>query len=189
MLLSDKEILDRSIQSNMIRPFCLNQVSRDVVSWGVGSYGYDIRIGNEFEIFSMTPPIGVVDPKNFDRKLLKNITADTGERVLIPPNTSLLGKSVEYVNIPRDILGVCIGKSTYARCGLIVNVTPLEPEWEGIITIEVSNLTPFTSCIYAGEGIMQVIFLKGSQTCETSYADRNGKYQRQLSITFPTVSK
>lgn len=185
MVLSDREIRERSRNDDMIYPFEGGQVkrfgSKDVISYGTSSYGYDARMSNEFKIFTNVNH-SVVDPKNFDEKSYVDII---GDEVIIPPNSFLLGRTVEYFKIPRDILTICLGKSTYARCGLIVNVTPLEPEWEGHVTIEISNTTPLPAKVYAGEGICQFLFFKGSTPCETSYADRKGKYQGQTGVTLP----
>ena len=185
MVLSDREIRELSRNGNMISPFEGGQVkrfgSKDVISYGTSSYGYDARMSNEFKIFTNVNH-SIVDPKNFDEGSYVDVISD---EVIIPPNSFLLGRTVEYFKIPRDILTICLGKSTYARCGLIVNVTPLEPEWEGHVTIEISNTTPLPAKIYAGEGICQFLFLKGSMPCETSYADRKGKYQGQTGVTLP----
>lgn len=174
----------REMASNgMIEPFNENQVREGVISYGVGSYGFDMRIADEFKIFTNINNT-IVDPKNFDPKSFVEFKGDT---CIIPPNSFVLGYSVEYFKIPRDVLVICLGKSTYARCGLVVNVTPLEPEWEGHVTIEVSNTTPLPAKIYANEGIAQLIFLGGSEPCQTSYADKAGKYQAQKGITLPRM--
>lgn len=167
----------------MIEPFHESQVRGGVISFGVSSYGYDMRIADEFKIFTNINNT-IVDPKNFDPRSLVNFH---GETCIIPPNSFVLGHSVEYFRIPRDVLVICLGKSTYARCGIVVNVTPLEPEWEGHVTIEISNTTPLPARIYANEGIAQLIFLGCSEICGTSYADKAGKYQAQKGITLPKL--
>lgn len=187
MILSDREIAFRS-KMGMITPFLDSPVSevdgRGVISYGVTSYGYDARVSNEFKVFVNTYPLTVVDPKKFDSRAVVDITVD---ELILPPNSFALGRTVERFKIPRDILVVCIGKSTYARCGLIVNITPLEPEWEGYVTIEISNTTPLPARVYAFEGICQLIFLKASLGCGLSYKDKKGKYQNQVGITLPKV--
>ena len=167
----------------MIEPFHEDQVGGGVISFGVSSYGYDMRIADEFKIFTNINNT-IVDPKNFDPRSFVNYS---GETCIIPPNSFVLGRSVEYFRIPRDVLVICLGKSTYARCGIVVNVTPLEPEWEGHVTIEISNTTPLPARIYANEGIAQLIFLGSSEICATSYADKSGKYQAQKGITLPKL--
>jgi dCTP deaminase len=162
------------------------------VSYGLSSYGYDVRVGTRFKIFTPTPPTGgvtVVDPKRFTDELFVDVDTDkTGsDHVIVPPNSFALAETIESFSIPRDVLAICVGKSTYARCGIIVNVTPLEPEWRGKITIEISNTTPLPARIYANEGIAQLIFLKGERTCAISYADKHGKYQDQIGLTLPKV--
>src|SRR3954467_368338 len=166
-----------------IEPFAEGSLRPGVISFGVSSYGYDVRVGRKFKIFT-NARCAVVDPKNFDPASFVDIE---GDDCLIPPNSFALAETVEYLEIPRDILGVCVGKSTYARCGIIVNVTPLEPEWRGRVTIEISNTTPLPAKIYAGEGIAQFLFLKGDAVCRTSYADKKGKYQDQKGLTLPFV--
>jgi dCTP deaminase len=178
MLLSDKEIREQI----KITPFEENKKRPGVISYGLSSYGYDFRIGRKFKIFSNVHT-AFIDPKKFSTKCFEEIESDC---CIIPPNSFVLGESVERVEMPPDVLAICVGKSTYARCGIIVNVTPLEPAWVGKITIEISNTTPLPAVIYADEGIMQVIFLKG-QRCEVNYASKNGKYQNQLGITLPIV--
>jgi dCTP deaminase len=170
----------------MIEPFCEAQVRKtesggSIISYGLSSYGYDLRVSNEFKVFTNVFNT-MVDPKAFDEKSFVDIETDI---CIVPPNSFALARSVEYFRIPRDVLTICLGKSTYARCGIIVNVTPLEPEWEGHVTLEISNTTPLPARIYAQEGLAQVIFLAASETCETSYADRAGKYMRQTGITIP----
>lgn len=183
MVLSDKEIRELAKSNQMIAPFEDGQVRNGVISYGVSSYGYDFRIADEFKIFTNVNN-ALVDPKRFDSKSFVDFK---GAECIIPPNSFALGKSVEYFKIPRNVLCVCLGKSTYARCGIVVNVTPLEPEWEGYITVEISNTTPLPAKIYANEGICQVLFFKGSEICETSYADKKGKYQGQQDLTLPKI--
>ncbi len=169
----------------MIEPFADNQVRKGVISYGVSSYGYDMRVAREFKIFTNVHNT-VVDPKNFDGKSFVEFEGDV---CIVPPNSFALARSVEYFRIPRTVLTVCVGKSTYARCGIITNVTPFEPEWEGTVTLEISNTTPLPAKIYANEGIAQVLFFEADadDICETSYGDRKGKYQSQRGITLPTV--
>jgi dCTP deaminase len=166
-----------------IDPFAEGSLRTGVISYGVTSYGYDVRVGRKFKIFT-NARCAVVDPKNFDPASFVDIE---GDYCLIPPNSFALAETVEYLEIPRDVLGVCVGKSTYARCGIIVNVTPLEPEWRGKVTIEISNTTPLPAKIYAGEGIAQILFYRGEAVCRTSYADKKGKYQDQKGLTLPFV--
>lgn len=168
---------------NMIEPFAESQVRNGVISYGVSSYGYDIRVADEFKIFTNVFS-AVVDPKAFDPKSMVDFK---GEVCIIPPNSFALARTVEYFRIPRNVLTVCVGKSTYARCGIIVNVTPFEPEWEGFVTLEISNTTPLPAKIYANEGIAQVLFFEGDEQCEVSYADKKGKYQKQQSIVLPKL--
>ncbi len=156
------------------------------ISYGVSSYGYDVRVGVQFKIFTNVNS-EVVDPKSFSPRSFVDVDASKAGYVLIPPNSFALCETVEYFEIPRDMLAICVGKSTYARCGIIVNVTPLEPEWKGRVTIEISNTTPLPAKIYANEGIAQIIFLRGEQVCRTSYADKSGKYQDQPGLTLPRV--
>ncbi|HSQ28149.1 MAG TPA: dCTP deaminase [Anaerolineales bacterium] len=170
-------------EHRMIEPFEENQVRNGVISYGVSSYGYDIRVANEFKIFTNVFS-AVVDPKHFDPKSMVDYQGDV---CVIPPNSFALARTVEYFRIPRGVLTVCLGKSTYARCGIIVNVTPFEPEWEGFVTLEISNTTPLPAKIYANEGIAQVLFFEGDEVCETSYADKKGKYQAQQSIVLPKI--
>ncbi|HVY70782.1 MAG TPA: dCTP deaminase [Verrucomicrobiae bacterium] len=185
-LLSDREIRQLAVEQKMIEPFVEKQVRRPegqaaVISFGLSSYGYDLRVADEFKVFTNVFN-SLVDPKHFDPKSFVDVR---GETCVIPPNSFALARSVERFKLPRDLLAICLGKSTYARCGIIVNVTPFEPEWEGHVTIEISNTTPLPAKIYANEGIAQVLFLRASQVCETSYADRGGKYQGQSGITLP----
>lgn len=170
-------------EHRMIEPFEENQVRNGVISYGVSSYGYDIRVANEFKIFTNVYS-AIVDPKHFDPKSMVDYQGDV---CVIPPNSFALARTVEYFRIPRGVLTVCLGKSTYARCGIIVNVTPFEPEWEGFVTLEISNTTPLPAKIYANEGIAQVLFFEGDEVCETSYADKKGKYQAQQSIVLPKL--
>ncbi len=179
-VLSDKEI--RRLKG-MIEPFSEEQVREGVISYGLSSYGYDIRIAPEFKIFTNVNNV-IIDPKGFVGGEFVDFTGDV---CIIPPNSFALGRSIEYIKMPRDLLAICLGKSSYARCGIIVNVTPLEPEWEGHITIEISNTTPLPAKIYANEGIAQLIFLKADEVCEVSYKDKKGKYQGQKGITLPRV--
>ena len=172
-------------KEGMIEPFEARQVRESngnrIISYGTSSYGYDVRCSNEFKIFTNVHSV-VVDPKNFDDKSFVNITSDV---CIIPPNSFALARTVEYFRIPRNILTICLGKSTYARCGIIVNVTPLEPEWEGHVTLEFSNTTPLPAKIYANEGVAQMLFFESDEVCDTSYADRGGKYQGQTGVTLP----
>jgi dCTP deaminase len=167
----------------MIQPFEEKQVRAGGISYGVSSYGYDIRIANEFKIFTNINNT-IVDPKEFDTKSFVDFKGDV---CVIPPNSFALGKSVEFFKIPRNVMTICVGKSTYARCGIITNVTPFEPEWEGFVTLEISNTTPLPAKIYANEGIAQVLFFESDEPCETSYADKKGKYQSQVGITLPKI--
>jgi dCTP deaminase len=167
----------------MILPFEGSQVSDGVISYGLSSYGYDIRVANDFKIFTNVYS-AVVDPKDFD---INSMVDFEGDVCVIPPNSFALARTVEYFRIPRTVLTVCVGKSTYARCGIIVNVTPFEPEWEGYVTLEISNTTPLPAKIYANEGIAQVLFFEADEECETSYADKKGKYQKQQSIVLPKM--
>jgi dCTP deaminase len=170
-------------EHHMIDPFSDSQVRNGVISYGVSSYGYDIRVADEFKIFTNVYS-AVVDPKHFDPKSMVDYN---GEVCVIPPNSFALARTVEYFRIPRKVLTVCLGKSTYARCGIIVNVTPFEPEWEGFVTLEISNTTPLPARIYANEGIAQVLFFEADEECEISYADKKGKYQSQQSIVLPKL--
>ncbi len=172
-----------ALERGMIEPFEDRQIREGVISYGLSSYGYDIRVADEFKIFTNINNT-VVDPKNFDARSFVDVKA---EICIIPPNSFALAKTVEYFRIPRDVLTVCVGKSTYARCGLIVNVTPFEPEWEGYVTLEISNTTPLPAKIYAHEGIAQVLFFQSDEVCEVSYADKKGKYQAQQGLTLPRL--
>ena len=186
-ILCDTQIRD----SVRIVPFADNAKRPGTVSFGVSSYGYDVRVGTKFKVFTNATSGGtaIVDPKAFTSDLFITIdTAETGrDHIVIPPNSFALAETVEEIRVPRDILAICVGKSTYARCGIIVNVTPLEPEWRGKVTIEISNTTPLPAKIYANEGIAQMVFLKADRVCATSYADKKGKYQDQAGLTLPMV--
>lgn len=184
---SDKWIRRMAEQQRMIEPFEPNQVKHNhggpIVSYGTSSYSYDLRCSEEFKIFTNINST-IVDPKSFDAKSFVDFK---GEVCIIPPNSFALARTIEYFRIPRNVLTICLGKSTYARCGIIVNVTPLEPEWEGHVTLEFSNTTPLPAKIYANEGVAQVIFIEGDEVCETSYKDRGGKYQGQQGVTLPKI--
>ena len=168
-------------REGMIDPFEEPQVREGTISYGLSSYGYDIRIADSFKIFTNVFNT-VVDPKSFDSKSFVDFQGDV---CVIPPNSFALGRSIEYFRIPRDVMTICVGKSTYARCGIITNVTPFEPEWEGFVTLEISNTTPLPAKIYAHEGVAQMLFLQSDEVCETSYKDRGGKYQGQRGVTLP----
>ncbi|MBI5194765.1 MAG: dCTP deaminase [Nitrospirae bacterium] len=170
-------------EKGMITPFAENQVREGVISYGISAYGYDMRITDKFKIFTNVNS-AIIDPKKFDPNSLIDFK---GNVCIIPPNSFVLATSVEYFHIPRDVIVICLGKSTYARCGIVVNVTPLEPEWEGHVTIEISNTTPLPAKIYANEGIAQVIFLGAEEMCRVSYKDKAGKYQAQKGITLPKI--
>ncbi|MCS7252675.1 MAG: dCTP deaminase [Armatimonadota bacterium] len=172
-----------ALEHGMIEPFEEKQVTKGVISYGLSSYGYDMRIADEFLIFTNAYST-VVDPKSFDER---SFVRHSGEYCIIPPNSFVLGRSVEYFRIPRNVITITLGKSTYARCGIIVNVTPFEPEWEGYATLEISNTTPLPAKVYAGEGIAQVIFIEADGVCEVSYADKKGRYQKQQTIVLPKV--
>jgi dCTP deaminase len=182
---SDKWIRRMVAEHGLIDPFESDQIRETdghrVISFGTSSYGYDIRCADEFKIFTNINS-AIVDPKNFDNNSFVDLRSDV---CIIPPNSFALARTVEYFRIPRNVLTICLGKSTYARCGIIVNVTPLEPEWEGHVTLEFSNTTPLPARIYANEGVAQVIFLESDEVCETSYADRDGKYMQQRGVTLP----
>jgi dCTP deaminase len=181
----DQWIREMCLNHHMIEPFSAEQVrqidNKKIISYGLSSYGYDVRCSNEFKIFTNVNSAWV-DPKAFDEKSFIDVQADI---CIIPPNSFVLTRTIEYFHIPRHIMTICLGKSTYARCGIIVNVTPLEPEWEGNVTLELSNTTPLPAKIYANEGIAQIIFLESDQICEVSYKDRGGKYQGQQGVTLP----
>ena len=180
-VLSDKWIKKTVKQKGMIRPFVSKQVRKGKISFGLSSYGYDARVSNEFKIFTNVNS-GIVDPKVFKKE---SFVTKIGKECIIPPNSFALARTVEYFRIPRNVLTICLGKSTYARCGIIVNVTPLEPEWEGHVTLEFSNTTNLPAKIYAGEGVAQMIFFESDEDCEVSYKDRGGKYQGQTGVTLP----
>ena len=178
---SDTWIRKMALEQGMIDPFEDRQVRAGVISYGLSSYGYDIRVADEFKVFTNINTT-VIDPKAFDPRSFVDLKTDV---CIVPPNSFALARTVEYFRIPRDVLTVCLGKSTYARCGIIVNVTPFEPEWEGTATLEISNTTPLPAKIYAHEGIAQVLFFQSDQLCEVSYRDKRGKYQAQLEVTLP----
>ena len=180
---SDRWIRKMAQEHDMISPFNEKQMRDGVISYGLSSYGYDLRVADEFKIFTNVN-FATVDPKNFDERSFVTIQS---ECCIVPPNSFALARSVEYFKIPRDVLAICVGKSTYARCGIIVNVTPFEPEWEGFVTLEISNTTPLPAKIYANEGLCQILFLQSDEPCEVSYADRKGKYQRQTGIVLPKM--
>ena len=182
-LMSDRWITRMAAEQRMIEPFEQSQVSAGVISYGVSSYGYDMRVAREFRIFTNVLN-SIVDPKNFDPKSFVEFEGDV---CIVPPNSFALARSVEYFRIPRNILTVTVGKSTYARCGIITNVTPFEPEWEGYATLEISNTTTLPARIYANEGIAQLVFFEADEACEVSYADKKGKYQAQVGVTLPRL--
>jgi len=180
---ADKWIKKMALEEDMIRPFVESQVRENVVSFGLSSYGYDVRIANEYKIFTNLNST-IVDPKQFDPKSFVDFQGDV---CIVPPNSFALGRTVEYFKIPRQVLTICVGKSTYARCGIITNVTPLEPGWEGHVTLEVSNTTPLPAKIYSGEGIAQILFFESDEECLSSYRDKKGKYQGQVGVTLPKL--
>jgi dCTP deaminase len=180
---ADRWIRQMAREHGMIEPFVDGQVREGVVSYGLSSYGYDIRVADEFKVFTNINNT-VIDPKNFDPRSFVDIKSDV---CIVPPNSFALARTIEYFRIPRDVLTVCLGKSTYARCGIIVNVTPFEPEWEGYVTLEISNTTPLPAKIYANEGLAQVLFFQSDEPCERSYADKKGKYQKQFGVTLPKI--
>jgi dCTP deaminase len=180
---NDRWIARMAREHGMIDPFEERQVRDGVISYGVSSYGYDIRVADEFRIFTNVNT-SIVDPKEFDPRSLVEVESDV---CIIPPNSFALARTVEYFRIPRNIITVCVGKSTYARCGIICNVTPFEPEWEGFATLEISNTTPLPAKVYANEGIAQVLFLEADEECEISYADKKGKYQSQTGVVLPRL--
>lgn len=182
-VMPDSWIRKQAIEKGMILPFEEKQVRAGVISYGLSSYGYDARVSDDFKIFTNIDS-AIVDPKDFSHKGFVDRKTDV---CIIPPNSFVLAQTVEYFKIPRDVLVVCVGKSTYARCGIIVNVTPLEPEWEGHVTLEFSNTTPLPAKIYANEGACQFLFLKGDSICETSYLDKKGKYMGQQGVTLPKI--
>ena len=183
MIKSDKWIKRMARDHGLIEPFVDIQMRSGVISFGLSSYGYDIRVADEFKVFTNVFNT-VVDPKSFDPRSFVDIKADA---CIVPPNSFALARTIEYFRIPRDILTICLGKSTYARCGIIVNVTPFEPEWEGTVTLEISNTTPLPARIYANEGIAQVLFFQSDEPCEVSYADKKGKYLKQRGVTLPKI--
>ena len=178
---SDRWIKEMSIKNDMISPFVDESIKKGEISYGLSSYGYDIRVSNEYKIFTNVNN-SIVDPKNFDSKSFIDFEGDV---CIVPPNSFALARSIEYFKIPRNVLTICLGKSTYARCGIIVNVTPFEPEWEGHVTLEISNTTPLPAKIYSNEGLCQVLFFESDEDCKTSYKDKLGKYQSQKGITLP----
>ncbi len=180
---SDGWIRKMSVEHGMIQPFVDSQVRKGVISYGLSSYGYDARVADEFKIFTNIHST-VVDPKDFNPKSFVDFRGDV---CVVPPNSFALARTVEYFKIPRNVITVCVGKSSYARCGIIMNVTPFEPEWEGYATLEISNTTPLPARIYANEGIVQVLFLESDESCITSYADKKGKYQAQTGVTLPRI--
>jgi len=182
-VLSDKWIKEMVRTNNMISPFENKQVRDNKISYGLSSFGYDARVSNEFKIFTNVNS-EIIDPKNFKQN---NFISKNGEECIIPPNSFVLSSTVEYFKIPNDVMVICLGKSTYARCGIIVNVTPLEPSWEGNVTLEFSNTTPLPAKIYANEGAAQFIFLKGNEKPDITYADRKGKYMKQSGVTLPKI--
>ena len=182
-IMPDSWIKKMATEKNMIEPFVAEQNKKGVISYGVSSYGYDARVSDEFKVFTNVNN-ALVDPKNFSEESFIERKADS---CIIPPNSFVLARTVEYFKIPRDVLVICLGKSTYARCGIIVNVTPLEPEWEGHVTLEFSNTTPLPARIYANEGACQFLFLKGDSTCDVSYLERSGKYMKQRGVTLPKL--
>lgn len=179
----DKWIRKMAVEHRMIEPFVDSQIRDNAISFGLSSYGYDMRISDEFRIFTNINNT-IVDPKNFDSR---SFVVFKGDVCIIPPNSFALARTVEYIRIPRNIMTICVGKSTYARCGIITNVTPLEPGWEGHVTLEVSNTTPLPAKIYANEGIAQILFFESDEQCEISYADKRGKYQGQTGVTLPKL--
>ena len=180
---SDNWIKKMALENKMIEPFTDKQTTEGAISYGVSSYGYDIRVTDEFKVFTDVFNT-VVDPKDFNEKSFVSMITD---ECIIPPNSFALARTVEYFRIPKNVITVCLGKSTYARCGIIVNVTPFEPEWEGHVTLEISNTTPLPAKIYANEGIAQVLFFEGDEQCDVTYADKKGKYQKQTGITLPRM--
>lgn len=179
----DRWIREMAINHRMIEPFEPSQIRKGVISYGTSSYGYDIRVANEYKIFTNIYS-AVVDPKQFDPRSMVDFVGDI---CVIPPNSFALARTIEYFRIPKNVLTICLGKSTYARCGIIVNVTPFEPEWEGYVTLEISNTTPLPARIYSNEGIAQVLFFEGDEPCEMTYAQKKGKYQGQQSIVLPKL--
>ena len=181
----DRWIKEMANEYGMIEPFEEEQVRNGKISYGLSSFGYDIRVSDEYKIFTNVNN-SIVDPKNFDANSFVDYKGDV---CIIPPNSFALARSVEYFKIPRDVISICVGKSTYARCGIIVNVTPFEPEWEGYVTLEISNTTPLAAKIYSNEGLCQVLFFQSDEKCQTSYKDKEGKYQHQSGITLPRMKE
>lgn len=184
MIKSDRWIKKMAIENSMINPFSEKQIGKGVISYGVSSYGYDIRLADEFKIPDLKSSF--IDPKRISEDDWKFLKSDS---ILLKPNSFILGRSVEHFKIPRRVTGICLGKSTYARCGIVVNVTPLEPEWEGFLTISIANTSSYPVKLYAGEGIAQIIFIESDEECEVSYRDKKGKYQEQKGIVLPKVEK
>ena len=182
---SDRWIEKMSLEHKMISPFENEQIRGGLISYGLSSFGYDIRVSDEYKIFTNINN-SIVDPKKFDEKSFIDFKGDV---CIVPPNSFALARSIEYFKIPRDVLTICVGKSTYARCGIIVNVTPFEPEWEGYVTLEISNTTPLPAKIYSNEGLCQVLFFQSNEKCRISYKDKAGKYQNQQGITLPKIKK
>ncbi len=180
---ADKWIKKMALEHGMIDPFVATQVREKVISYGLSSYGYDVRIAKEYKIFTNLNST-IVDPKEFDPQSFVDFD---GDECIIPPNSFALGRTIEYFKMPKNVMTICVGKSTYARCGIITNVTPLEPGWEGYVTLEVSNTTPLPARIYSGEGIAQLLFFEGDEECLASYSDKMGKYQGQTGVTLPKV--
>ena len=182
---SDNWIKKMSLEAEMISPFSDKQIKAGLISYGLSSYGYDIRVADEYKIFTNVNN-SIIDPKNFDANSFVDYKGDV---CIVPPNSFALARSVEYFKIPRQVLTICVGKSTYARCGIIVNVTPFEPEWEGYVTLEISNTTPLPAKIYSNEGLCQVLFFESDEECDISYKDKSGKYLKQTGITLPKIIK
>ena len=182
-VMSDRWIRQMAREHDMINPFAEGQAREGVISFGLSSYGYDLRVADEFKIFTNVYTT-IVDPKHFDERSFEEFR---GPVCVIPPNSFALARSVEYFKIPRNVITVCVGKSTYARCGIIVNVTPLEPEWEGFVTLEISNTTPLPARVYSNEGLCQIVFFESDELCEISYKDKKGKYQAQQGIVLPKI--
>ena len=180
---NDRWIRRMALEHDMINPFADRQVREGVISYGVSAYGYDLRVADEFKIFTNVNST-IVDPKHFDER---SFVEFNGPVCIVPPNSFALARSVEYFKIPRSVITLCVGKSTYARCGIIVNVTPLEPEWEGFVTLEISNTTPLPARVYANEGLCQIVFFESDEMCEVSYKDKKGKYQAQQGIVLPKI--
>jgi len=180
---NDRWIRRMALEHEMINPFADRQIREGVISYGLSAYGYDLRVADEFKIFTNVNST-IVDPKHFDER---SFVEFTGPVCIVPPNSFALARSVEYLKIPRSVITICVGKSTYARCGIIVNVTPLEPEWEGFVTLEISNTTPLPARVYSNEGLCQIVFFESDELCEVSYKDKKGKYQAQQGIVLPKI--